>query len=276
MEESKEFSLTEEMRLSKKSIFKMVYMNDEIAKCPYQNIVLRLGHSYISPALYPLLLSAWDVALAYNKNIKIYYRKNTRSEELLHLHGVLDFYNGNACEHHGIVPYQEVLLGDATPSIVEKIAAILPTCISDNHRSILTSKLYEVLINAIKHSKSDSSVKMNAYVDGRRFHVSVYDSGVGIPANVKEFFNNQLLDDVDAMKWALEDGNSTAGNIGTVSRGVGLGMIERFVKDCNGKMFLGSGNCLYYVNKNSSKFERLDCSMLGTFFTIQVNIDNKE
>lgn len=270
-----DFDIESDMRYSVNSIKGIANLQRDIACSNNNNISVYLGAKYISPALYPFILSVIDVAHRHEKRIKISYsRNNKRLENSLNQHGVLQFYSGSSWKtDSNTLPFQEVLPGDSTTNLVSKIRKLIPVNMSNSYASNFMSKIYEVLINSQDHSRSLSSAKANAYTDKRKFYFSVYDAGVGIPFNVKNFLSNPLLDDIDAVKWALTEGNTTAKNASSIPRGAGLGVLEKFVKENNGKMFIATGSCLCIVKKGNTDFERFSAPIMGTFFSMQANVD---
>lgn len=233
---------------------------------------------YISPALYPLFMSMLDIGTICGKHVALNYRKsNKKLEFLLSLHGVLAYYKNLPASREIInkLPYTDIKLNDTTGRVVDKINSLLPVNMTDTYRHRFTSKLYELIDNYQKHSNSLIPAKANAYRDKGHFFISLYDAGVGIPANVRSYMRDENMSDVDALKWALVDGHSAAENSKIVSRGAGLGIIESFVKENHGVLFLASGNAVYRIRDKRRNFDTMKAPIVGTFVSIRINVDKK-
>ena len=85
----------------------------------------------------------------------------------------------------------------------------------------------------------------------------------------------EIKDSVNALKWAMEKGNSTANSNG-FPRGLGLDLLRSFVKANQGSLRLCTGNVLYtYSDSKGEQFHLLDNGFYGTLFEIDIISDNE-
>ncbi|MBO5168993.1 MAG: hypothetical protein J6B49_07875 [Phascolarctobacterium sp.] len=270
--------ITGELKYSKSSIIKIADIQSSILESDKNDLKIFINTGYISPVLYPFFCSLIPVGNLYGKNIRMgYSASNNRLKSAFDKHGVFAHFTGNRNNSISVdgVQFTEVVADATTTDIVNKTVSLLPVKMSDKYKNKFTSKLYEVFINAQKHSKSDLPTMAIAFMNKTKFYFSAYDAGIGIPSNVRLFLQDEDLTDREAMEWALTDNNSTASNSSEVSRGAGLGVIEQFVKENRGVMMLVSGSCCYVVNGSTSSYIRLPNSVKGTFFSMKINVDRE-
>lgn len=273
-----DLSIKNDMRYCRKSIEMVADLQEQIVKTSKINIRGYIESKYISPALYPLVMSVLDIGEKKNKYVVLRCNvSNAKLTNLLNEHGVLAYYNHTEFEYKkdNKLLYTDLKNEDSTIEIVNKINSLLPVNMSSKYRDRFTSKLYEIFINSQKHSCCKIPAKANAYKKDNYFYISLYDAGVGIPFNVRRFSNLTDVSDIEAMKWAFIDGHSAADNSKIISRGSGLGIIESFVKENRGKMFFVSGKALYHIHNNKAEYIVLQKPIMGTFVTIRINVDKE-
>jgi anti-sigma regulatory factor (Ser/Thr protein kinase) len=103
----------------------------------------------------------------------------------------------------------------------------------------LNISLSEIFNNIIDHSDSaDLGFTATQYYEKRnRLELAVCDFGVGIPNKINSFFNSlkkEILDQKDALRWAMQKGNST--NSTPKNRGFGLDTLSSLVKKLKGEL----------------------------------------
>lgn len=84
--------------------------------------------------------------------------------------------------------------------------------------SEMVGSFVEMFANAIEHSRNGKDVGIAAYgklnKESNEIYLCIVDRGVGIVSNVKEYWNkhyggNNVIDDIQAMTWALQLNNTT-------------------------------------------------------------------
>lgn len=155
---------------------------------------------------------------------------------------------------------------------VTEITRNAPIRMNQKLSAIFISKVGEMFNNALEHS--DGTVLGAKYFKFQKntYCFSCCDTGVGIPNKVMAS-NEDITDSVEAFKWAMKDGNSTA--FGGVPRGLGLGLLKNFAKANAGTIRICSGNVLYIYNQNQiEKYQRLKYAFQGTLFEMDIIADN--
>lgn len=114
--------------------------------------------------------------------------------------------------------------------------------VGEQAKTRIIDTMLEIYNNAFEHSESSAGVfscgqyfpKLNELT------LSVADFGVGIPHNVRHFFqkepSSRVLMDLRAsncLRWAFKESHSTCSG---VSRGLGLSTLEKFITDVGGRM----------------------------------------
>lgn len=145
--------------------------------------------------------------------------------------------------------------------------------IDKEERNILISKTYELLINSWEHGKNNIGAICHCYYKNKKFNFSVYDFGVGMPSKVRAYLKNETLLDTDAIKWALTSRNSTVLTSDSIfPRGGGLKLIEKFLKDYNGKLLICSDKAYYSIHGEKIVSRILPQKIQGTLITLSVPI----
>lgn len=119
------------------------------------------------------------------------------------------------------------------------------------------------------HSLSENGIICHGYYNNKKtFTFSIYDLGIGIPNSVRYFKNDNNISSIDALKWALEKGNSTKKS--DYPRGIGFSLLEEFRNDFKGKITIITEDVLYTSQNNKSKFKKMNKTIKGTLFTLQI------
>lgn len=145
--------------------------------------------------------------------------------------------------------------------------------VSDQLAKKISESVSELFSNSCLHSGSEKGV----FICGQHFpnleelKFTLYDSGVGIPRNVREFLN-QELEDSRCIEWATISGNSTtAGRSG----GLGLGVLQEFVDVNGGRLVIVSGTGYYQrANAGETFVTNLEFALPGTAVSILVRTDD--
>lgn len=162
-------------------------------------------------------------------------------------------------------------------AISEKIINSFPIDFSDNLKTELVSKIFEIISNAFTHSKCNEVFCCGCLDDKKNLHFSIYDMGIGIPKNVNKYLHKQLSDEA-AIRWAWEKGNSTLNGFVDYPRGAGLDLLKDFSHKNNGDIFMISGGAFCKIKVKESTpcdiFQKYENDFLGTFFSMTIKNDN--
>jgi anti-sigma regulatory factor (Ser/Thr protein kinase) len=148
--------------------------------------------------------------------------------------------------------------------------------ISKDLKNAIVGKVYEIFANAYEHSGSPVGV----FSCGQRFQnlnelkLTVVDFGVGIPTNVKNYFNDFNLDTLWTLQWAFEEGNSTRPT-SKYKGGLGLGVLKDFIEANNGKLEIFSHNGYCLIDKDGISFKKFNNYFEGTVVNITLRCDEK-
>ena len=146
---------------------------------------------------------------------------------------------------------------------------------------ILTKKIHqsvlELLINALSHSFSENGVFTcgQYYPNKRRLDFTISDGGVGIKQNVVNYTGKPMTA-TQAIKWALEAGNTTRTN-GTPG-GLGLDLLKEFITLNGGKLQIVSSKGYYeYIRgyEKNKKTNDMNYEFPGTSINIEINAMDK-
>lgn len=143
----------------------------------------------------------------------------------------------------------------------------------------IAGKLWEIYTNSFEHSHSPVGV----FTCGQHFKIknelvlSVVDFGVGIPHNVKNYLNKdpraQTLPSDACLKWACTSGNTT--DASGIPRGLGLSLLQEFVKLNNGKLELYSSDGYVKMDCHGEQYGIHSSSFNGTILHLTLICDEK-
>lgn len=243
----------------------IVNTNDDI--CLMFNIEKRLGLNFIFLfSTLPFLSEEINKKLSIKMNQKTFslFRKIGNFDGIIY-ESDFDYCDKIKQESNIVRQYDDVF------KIVTEITKEAPVKMSDELSAIFISKIGEMYNNALEHSEGIVLGTKYFKLQKNIYNFSCYDTGIGIPKKVISSIND-IETSVEAFEWAMMDGNSTTFGI---PRGLGLGMLNSFVKANNGRIRICSGNILYeYNKKNGKNIIELENEFRGTLFEMDIISDN--
>ena len=154
--------------------------------------------------------------------------------------------------------------------------------VSERLRDAIAGRMWEIYNNAFEHS----GTAVGVFSCGQYFRhhnnliLSAVDFGRGIPANVRVFLRRYVeealvtqLSGATCLKWAFERGNSTC--LGDVARGLGLDLLQEFVRLNQGKLEIYSNDGYAIVDKDGERYENRGLAFEGTVVHITLRCDEK-
>lgn len=137
-------------------------------------------------------------------------------------------------------------------------------------RSHLRTNLHEVFENALQHSKTRASIASCGQWFPKRhsLDIAVVDGGVGIHHNVSSFLDKEVSA-LEAIQWAMEEGNTT--KRGGIPGGVGLSLLQEFVKQNDGKLSIISADGHWQLLPSGPEGMLLSAPFPGTAVHLEVN-----
>lgn len=261
---------------------RIAYLQNWIRESPSHDLVLdvlsdgRIGLTFV------FLLGCLPLyAQELGKNLRITVSKKVYL--LMSRINILDYYRGR-----GDPDTYQIILDDLTPQpsfkqlvsqndiipFVQNIQMESPIVTSEENWEVLIYRIGEIYLNALEHAGS-SIVLGGKYFkfQKNKYCFSCYDNGVGIPGNVNSFFRSRgetERTDVEALKWAMQKGNSTK-NSSFVVRGIGLDVLRSFAVASGGVIRICSGKALYVLHSETREaYYPLDHNFDGTLFEMDV------
>lgn len=145
---------------------------------------------------------------------------------------------------------------------------IMTTAASDTIRD----SLLELFKNVTDHTTSKYVFTCGQYFPkSYMLYFTIVDIGETVSYNVSTYHHsrNIVLPD-NALKWAMESGNSTL--LDQKPRGIGLSLIKDFVILNNGDFYILSNYETYEIHRSKERFKKLTYPFPGTIVTVGFNL----
>lgn len=157
--------------------------------------------------------------------------------------------------------------------------------LSPRLKKLILKKIFELFSNVFRHSESELGLFCAGqfYAQRKRFIFTIVDNGVTIKKNVNKFLTKEsikkrntiekiigtkiaYLNSVEAIKWALEDKNSSTG-----AGGLGLSLLMDLFKLRGGNIEIISNDGYYSVKDGVEDSYLLPKMFEGTIINIELN-----
>ena len=160
---------------------------------------------------------------------------------------------------------------------IYSIIALFPVNMEQQVKDALAGNLYEIFNNAFLHSNSEIGIFGCGYYfsANKVLYFSLYDAGVGVPMNVRNYLNNKNIASDKTLEWAFTLGNSTAKGR-DYRGGLGFDLIKDFVMLNGGDASLYSCDANASITKQGVKFNTINQELLGTIFSIRIKSDERK
>lgn len=183
-------------------------------------------------------------------------------------------------EHEGYLDPNEIAMHLNYEWLSDEIISL-----SKELKNIITSRILEIFMNAYGHGVMNSKLQQvgvtscgQFYRKEKKLKLTVVDFGCGVVENVQKHLNSKISS-VNAMKWALETGNSTKTDSisDNIPRGLGFGLLSDFVSLNSGQLVVYSNSCCAKVEKNNKfSVSEIKTPFTGTVVNIEINCGNKQ
>ncbi len=142
--------------------------------------------------------------------------------------------------------------------------------LSGTLRKKINRNINEIFDNSATHAEARVGIFCcgQLFPQLERLDLSIADTGVGIPERVRRG-TSEKLDDVDAIDWALQEGNTT--RRGQVPGGIGLKVLREYMSASGGRIQIASGKGYWEMANNREVLRTLENSLPGTVVTIEFN-----
>jgi hypothetical protein len=130
----------------------------------------------------------------------------------------------------------------------------------------MTEAIYEIFINAQIHSETKQIYTCGQfYPTDSKIEFTIVDTGIGFKRKVNDRFKTNLSS-VQAIKWAVEDKNTT--KVG-VTGGIGLALLKEFITKNKGKMQIISDDGFYQFDTQGEQLQIFRGAFPGTIVNLQ-------
>lgn len=144
------------------------------------------------------------------------------------------------------------------------------------HMSVLVKEkiaeaIYEIFVNAQIHSGSKHIYTCGQfYPRDNKIEFTIVDTGIGFKKKVNDRFNSNLSS-VQAIKWAIQDKNTT--KIG-ITGGIGLALLKEFIEKNRGKIQIISDDGFYQFDLQGEIGQFFNGAFPGTIVNLQFRTDD--
>ncbi|HNW81503.1 MAG TPA: ATP-binding protein [bacterium] len=136
----------------------------------------------------------------------------------------------------------------------------------------ITESIYEMFVNAQTHSETDFIYTAGQFFPNRhRIEFTITDTGIGFKNCINKRFKSNLSS-VQAIKWAVADGNSTKQGI---PGGIGLAILKEFIVMNHGKFQIVSNDGFYQFDLSGETTRLFNGSFPGTVINMQFCTDDE-
>lgn len=135
----------------------------------------------------------------------------------------------------------------------------------------ISESIYEIFVNAQMHSETNFIYTCGQfYPRDQKIEFTITDTGIGFRERINRRFGKNLSS-VQALKWAINDGNSTKKD---VSGGIGLAILKEFITKNKGKLQIVSDDGFYQYSSNGEATVQFNGSFPGTIVNMQFRTDD--
>ena len=140
----------------------------------------------------------------------------------------------------------------------------------------IVESIFEIYANAIMHGDTKYVYSCGEYQESNHIlNMTIVDCGITICENVNSFKKIKglnCLNDVEAIIWAFEEGNTTKPETG----GLGLALLKEFIKQNNGALQVVSSRGMVSIQSDKMEQNLLRTSFPGTIVNMRFNFNDKK
>ncbi len=141
----------------------------------------------------------------------------------------------------------------------------------------INESIFEIFVNACTHGETEFVFSCGQYFPNKlpdpRIDFTIVDLGKTVRKNVSDFLRREVSAE-DAINWATSERNTT--KTGSVPGGLGLKLIQEFLRLNNGEIQIVSDNGFWQLSKNSTTFtKQMANSFPGTIVNLDININDR-
>lgn len=252
-------------------LFKVQYLD-------YNKVVLNFGKTvWFEANLVSILGTAINHAINNNKKVEI-TKISASIESVFRKNGFLSYYglSDEVDVYDSTIKYKifnvnrvEEFANYISDEVIPKIKMTIDKPIEKS----LISSLNEVFVNVGQHAQSNSVYTCGQYYyKNKKVAFTIVDLGKTIPSNIKPILQSYDINDASAINWATKYGNTSRkdDSVG----GIGLYIIDEFLKDNNGVFQIVSGSGFWEKDHGVNTMYEMNCSFPGTIVNIITKLEN--
>ena len=272
------FEMPNSLGISHSAYNSLAQLQYNVLHCNERKVILDFRHTNYIDAIHMAFIGGLD-SLCRIRNKRLIYRINNQSRLYTYIQrsGLYEYLvkPEHSYINNNAIPFSEIHMDEE--SIIDYINRILdlaPINLSPSAEGYLFKNIYEIFSNSSDHSEAISGVYACGHWMPQKKHLvfSVYDTGIGIPSLIKRKIN-PCLSSKEALKWALETGNSTKQLTDGTPRGIGLSDLLEFVGINEGALYIQSNDVYYSYENGSEQFITLSKPIIGTIIGIKIVSD---
>lgn len=236
-----------------------------------------------------ILLFTMVIIYFKSRNItqKYYPPSNQRVQSYLHDIGLLEFCKTNysqpatieVIQSRSAMPLRRITISTMN-QYIELAKGYFSKLCANKDLDFLNITISELINNVHDHSQSeiDAYVFCQFYPQLNIIKVVVGDLGIGIPVSVNNFLHSEkqpLLNDKDAIKWAIDKNTSTKSQ--PHNKGKGFDNLIEFIKSNRSIMYIYSNSAILMVSKGEGRqyfFDNNITNFKGTAIQMEIYVDN--
>jgi hypothetical protein len=149
--------------------------------------------------------------------------------------------------------------------------------LSNAAKKEIIRSIFEIYSNAILHGDCTEVFSCGQFYPQKqppRIDFTIVDMGKTIKKNVNDFLHKNISG-IDAIKWALQENNTTKPKENNIPGGLGLKLICDFVRLNNGKIQIVSSDGYWQLSRKKEEMNTLTNPFPGTIVNIEFNLDDK-
>lgn len=136
----------------------------------------------------------------------------------------------------------------------------------------IVESIYEIFVNSQLHSDAKNIYTCGQFYPAKNtIEFTIVDIGIGFRERVNRAFNSNL-DSVEAIKWAMQDKNTTKQ---AVPGGIGLALLKEFVNCNKGKFQIVSLDGFYELSCRGEREAFFEGEFPGTIVNLQFRTDDQ-